>query len=284
MPTPAQFASVDVNCYIGPYPFREVPHPEPDILVKVLAREGIGSAWVGHLPGAWHRDPAASNRVLYKTLKPFRPTLLPAPMVRPDWPGWRNELDRAIEEGAQAVRAYPMQWRYGPGNAALAELAYACGESGLVLQLAVRFEDLRQRHSLDTAGDLSAAAVRAIARLPESRCHLMVLGGGKELIEEIHWGLTEAEQLRVWYDFGWVWGPPDDHFAGLVRTIGPKRFVVGTMWPLRLTQQSRALIDLLDDAARESLVLAEGREIAAHALSDASHGADTRASRMHELD
>lgn len=255
------FASVDVNCWIGGYPFRDVPHPDPEILVKVLAREGIESAWVGYLPGAFHRDPAPANRILYAALKSHAPILLPAPIIRPDWPGWRDELARAVEAGAPAVRAYPMQWGYGPGHPALAELAVACGEAGVVLKLTVRFEDLRQRHSMDNAGDLSAAAVRAIARLPESRCHLMVLGAGRELIEEIHWGLTPAEQARVWYDFGWVWGPPDDHFAHLMRTMGGERFVVGTMWPLRLTQQSRVLIDLLDDDLREKVRLAEGRDV-----------------------
>jgi hypothetical protein len=29
-----------------------VPHPDPDVLVRVLDREGITSAWVGHLPSA----------------------------------------------------------------------------------------------------------------------------------------------------------------------------------------------------------------------------------------
>jgi len=259
------FASVDVHCWIGGYPFREIPHPDPDVLVKVLTREGFGTAWVGHLPGAFHRDPTASNRALYTALGPYAPTLLPAPIVRPDWPGWRVELERAKSEGAMAVRAYPMQWGYGPESSALAELAYACGESGLILQLTVRFEDLRQRHPMDSAGDLSAAAVRAVARLPESRCHLMVLGGGRELIEEIYWGLTTAEQARVWFDFGWVWGPPENHFAHLVRTMSGQRFVVGSAWPLRLTQQCRALVDLLPPAAFPAFVLAEGAAIAHHA-------------------
>ena len=270
------FASVDVNCWIGGYPFREVPHPEPGVLLKVLAREGMQSAWVGYLPGAFHRDPVPANQALYEALAPYAPTLRPAPIVRPDWPGWREELTRAVEMGVPAVRAYPMQWGYAAGNPALAELAFACGEAGVVLQLTVRFEDLRQRHAMDTAGDLSAAAVRAIARLPESRCHLMVLGAGRDLVEEIHWGLTPVEQSRVWYDFGWVWGPPDDHFEHLVRTIGGERFVVGTAWPLRLSQQSRTLVDLLSDETQLALMLGEGNEIATRAQNSAKIHAEKR--------
>ena len=27
---------IDVNAFIGPYPFRYVPHPDPEVLVRVL--------------------------------------------------------------------------------------------------------------------------------------------------------------------------------------------------------------------------------------------------------
>jgi hypothetical protein len=132
----------------------------------------------------------------------------------------------------------------GPHDAGLRALALACGALGLPLVLTVRFEDLRQRHPLDVAGDLSAAHVRALAR-SGAEVRLVVTGAGRELIEETHWGLTPDEQRRVYWDFAWVWGPPEDHFAHLVRTIGAERFVYGTHWPLRLTQNSRANLDLL---------------------------------------
>jgi len=110
--------------------------------------------------------------------------------------------------------------------------------------LTVRFEDLRQRHSMDGAGDLSAAAIRALARSGE-RVRLIVTAAGREMIEEVHWGLTPAEQQRVFWDISWIWGPPEDHLAKLLRTVGPERFVFGTQWPLRLTQTPRANLDLL---------------------------------------
>jgi hypothetical protein len=150
------------------------------------------------------------------------------------------------------VRAYPAQWGLGPRHPALSELALACGEAGLALQVTVRFEDLRQRHPLDNAGDVPAATLRGIARLVGSRCHLVVAGAGRELIEETHWGLTPEEQRRVWYDFGWTWGAPEEHFAHLVRTLGAARLAWGSFWPLRLTQQCRSLIDLLPDDVRAS--------------------------------
>lgn len=237
---------VDVSAWIGSFPFRELPHPDAEVLAtRVLQREGFTGAWVGHLPGAFQRDPRESNRALYRLLAPYRETLNPAPIVRPDWPRWESTLDEAIAEGASSVRIYPAQWGLAPGHRGLEALAVACGERGVVLHVTVRFEDLRQRHALDIAGDVSGALLRGIARVPGSHCHLVVAGAGRDLVEEVHWGLTPDESSRVWYDFGWMWGPPEDQFEHLVRSMGPDRLAWGTFWPFRLTQQCRSLIDLL---------------------------------------
>ena len=237
---------VDVHTWIGAYPFRHVPHPDPEVLVRVLARENVATAWVGHLPSAFHRDPTPGNEELFARLEPHRDVLKPAPAVRPDWPQWERTLRDVAERGAVAIRAYPLQWGMGAADGPMRALALACGDAGLPLVLTTRFEDLRQRHWMDAAGDLGAAAVRTLARAGTS-VRLVVLGAGREMIEESHWGLTPDEQRRVWWDISWIWGPPDDHLAHLLRTAGPARFVFGTGWPMRLTQVPRANLELLPD-------------------------------------
>ncbi|HXT15172.1 MAG TPA: hypothetical protein VN706_06050 [Gemmatimonadaceae bacterium] len=243
--------TTDVNALIGPYPFRYVPHPDPDVLIRVLDREQIDRAWVGHLPSAFYRDPTQGNAELYRALERFPDRLQPVPTIRPDWPRWRDELRRAASANSPAVRAYPPQWGMGPHDAGMRELAIAAGEHRMALLLTVRFEDLRQRHPMDSAGDLSAASIRSLARAGE-RVRLVVTAAGREMIEEVHWGLTAEEQRRVYWDISWVWGPPEDHLAKLFRMIGSERFVFGTQWPLRLTQTPRANLDLLPDDVRGS--------------------------------
>jgi hypothetical protein len=237
---------IDCNALIGAYPFRYVPHPEPDALARVLGREELTGAWVGHLPSAFYRDPTPGNAELFTALEPYRSVLEPVPTIRPDWPRWQRALEECAKLGVPAVRAYPPQWGLGPHDAHMLALARACGELGIVLVLTVRFEDLRQRHSLDTAGDLTAAAVRALARV-SAATRIIVTAAGRELIEEVHWGLTPDEQTRVYWDISWIWGPPEDHLAKLLRSVGASRFVYGTQWPLRLAQTPRANLDLLPD-------------------------------------
>ena len=234
---------VDVHCWIGGYPWRHVPHPEPAVLRRVIEREGIAEAWVGHLPSAWWRDPAHGNDELLLALKPHVPALRPVFTIRPDWPRWHDHIAAALRADAPAVRAYPMQQGLGADHPALLELAHACAEAGLALVLTARFEDVRQRHPHDTAGDLTAAHVRTIVR--GSAVQLIVAAPSRALIEETHWGCTAVERERVTWDISWLWGPPEDDFAHLLRTIGPERFVFGTGWPLRLVQVPRANLDLL---------------------------------------
>lgn len=236
--------TLDVSALIGAYPFREIPHPDPETLLRVLDREEIREAWVGHLPTVFHRDPHHGNLALYQAVANHRDRLHAAAVVRPDWPAWESELARAVHEGAHAIRAYPAHWGLGPESRRLDELAAACAENKLPLVLTVRFEDGRQRHRLDVAGDLPAATVRCVARAGTD-ARIVVTAAGRAFIEETHWGLTPAERSRVWYDTSWIWGPPEDDFAHLMRTVGPERFVYGTGWPLRLAQVTRANLSLL---------------------------------------
>jgi hypothetical protein len=242
---------IDVNALIGPYPFRQVPHPDPATLVRVMDREEIAQAWVGHLPSAFYRDPAPGSKELFKLLHPYAARLLPVPAVRPDWPDWCDQVTAAAEEGAVAIRAYPPQWGLGPDDPRMMELAGACAERRLPLVLTVKFEDARQRHPMDVSGELQPAAVRALARA-STGAQILVTAAGRDFVEEVHWGLTSAERARVAWDISWIWGPPEDHLAHLLQTVGVGPFAFGTMWPLRLTQVARANLSLLPDALRSS--------------------------------
>jgi hypothetical protein len=122
---------------------------------------------------------------------------------------------------------------------------------------------MRQRHWMDSAGDLTGAAVRALVRA-SSRVRVLVTSAGRALIEEVHWGLTPEERSRLWWDISWIWGPPEDDFAHLLRTVGANRFVYGSAWPLRLAQTPRANLELLPDELRHA-TLADAERVVSSA-------------------
>jgi len=235
---------IDCNAFIGAYPWRKVPHTSPGEVLKSLDRANIDSAWITHLPSLFWRDPTEGNAWLYETArkeKRFRPV----PSVHPGLTHWRTVLLDAATAGAPAVRCDPLYAGLDPAGAEMRELAAACGAARLPLMLAVRLEDGRQRHPNDRSGELPAASVRALIR-SDSDVRLLITHADRSFIEEVHFGSTPDEARRLWWDICWIWGPPEDHFATLLDTIGIDRFVFGTGQPLRLPENSVAKLDLLD--------------------------------------
>ena len=235
---------LDVNSFLGSYPFRRVPGTSPDALLRALDRVAVDQAWVTHLPGIFWRDPAAGNPWLYETTARHE-RLRPVPAVHPGLGGWEAALTEARAEGVPAVRCDPAYYGLDPAGTELRSLAQACASEGLPLMLAVRLEDSRQRHPNDRAGELPPWAVRTLVR-SDPRVRLIITHADRPFIEEVHFGSTPEESSRILWDICWIWGPPEDHLETLLRTVGVERFVFGTGQPLRLPENSVAKLDLLD--------------------------------------
>ena len=252
---------VDVNAFLGSYPYRRVPGTSADAIIAAMDRVGIDEAWVSHLPGIFWRDPAAGNDWLLQTAGRFA-RLLPVPAVHPEMAGWESVVATAAELGAPAIRADPTFYGIAPNGPSMRALAAACGGAGLPLMLAVRLEDGRQRHPNDHASDLPAAAVRTLIRA-DPRVRLIITHADRPFVEEVHFGATPEEAKRIWWDISWVWGPPEDHLETLLRTVGPARFVFGTGQPLRIPENAIAKLDLLELSPADRAAIESGNAGAA---------------------
>ena len=251
----------DCNAFLGAYPWRKVPGTSPDALVKALDRTAIDVAWITHLPSLFWRDPTDGNAWLYQTAREEK-RFKPVPTVHPGLAQWEEVLADAANGGAPAVRCDPLYLGLEPAGGEMRVLSAACGAARLPLMLAVRLEDGRQRHPNDRVGELPAAAVRALIRSdPEVR--LLVTHADRGFVEEVHFGSTPEQARRIWWDVSWIWGPPEDHLATLLDTVGIERFVFGTGQPLRLPEASVAKLDLLDLSAerREAIESKNVREL-----------------------
>lgn len=237
--------TTDIAAFVGPYPYRRVAEPTPAWLLKQMDRLGIDLAWVGYLPSAFYRDPGSGNHDLIRQLQPHRDRLAAVPAIHPGFPGWQDELNQAVEAGAPAIRVFPMQLGIDPAGGEMRVLASAAAAAGMPIVLTIRFEDARQRHAGDRSAELPASAIRTLVR-SDPQVRLIVSHAERSLIEEVHFGSTPDEAARILWDIAWVWGPPEDHLALLIATIGIERFVLGTGMPLRIPDTPFARLDLLD--------------------------------------
>ena len=209
-----------------------------------MDRVGIEQAWVSHLPSLFWRDPMEGNSWLYETAARSE-RLHSVPAIHPGLPGWEQAAAEAKERAAPAIRCDPCYYGLSPHGPEMRALAAACGRLRLPLVLAVRLEDGRQRHPNDTAPELAPSSLRALIR-SDPRVRILVTHADRAFVEEVHFGSTQEEAERLWWDICWIWGPPEDHLETLLRTIGVRRFVFGSSMPLRLPENSVAKLDLLD--------------------------------------
>jgi uncharacterized protein len=235
---------IDVNCFVGSYPYRRVPGTSPEALLRAMDRVEIDRAWVSHLPSVFWRDPAEGNDWLYRIGRQYE-RLTPVPAVHPGLDGWDQVVAQARGEGAPAVRSDPTYYGLDPAGSEMRALANRCGAERLPLMMAVRLEDARQRHPNDRASELPPSAVRSLIRSHED-VHIVITHADRPFIEEVHFGSTPLESARIWWDICWIWGPPEDHLETLLQTVGEQRFLFGTGQPLRLPENSVAKLDLLD--------------------------------------
>ncbi|HEX9894566.1 MAG TPA: hypothetical protein VGA78_11620 [Gemmatimonadales bacterium] len=247
---------IDVNAFLGPYPFRSHPDTTPSGLLQAMDRVAIQEAWVSHLSAIFWRDPMEGNASLYQTADQH-PRLRPVPALHPELPGWPRALAEAAERHAPCVRADPTFYSLPPAGHAMRALAAACGDRGLPLLLAVRLEDGRQRHPHDRAEVLPPSAVRSLIR-SDPKVRLIVTHADREFVEEVHFGATPAEAERILWDICWIWGPPEDHLAQLLHTVGVERFAFGSGMPMRLPEASVCKLDLLDLTPAERELLDSG--------------------------
>src|SRR2546430_12629715 len=96
---PRRLMRIDVNAFLGAYPYRRVPATSPDGLLHAMTRAGIDEAWGSHLPSLFWRQPIEGNARLYATAA-REPRLKPVPAVHPGLSGWAGALGEAAERAA----------------------------------------------------------------------------------------------------------------------------------------------------------------------------------------
>lgn len=243
----------DVNTFIGAYPFRDIGDASIGSLAEQLRVNGTSEAWVSNLPAVFWRDPASGNAGLVAACRASA-GMRPVPAIHPGTPGWEAELDRAADAAAPCVRADAAFYGLAPAGPEMQRLAAACADRDVALMMAVRLEDIRQRHPNDAIPELAPSAVRTLIR-SHPRFRLIVTHAEREFVEQVHFGATPDEAERILWDICWIWGPAEDHLELLLETVGAERFAFGSGAPLRIADNSAVKLELLDlDAATASLV------------------------------
>jgi len=149
---------IDINTWIGHWPFRQLRHNTAAALVRRLDRCGIDRAVVANLNGVLYKSPHSANEEIASQTRRYRDRLLPFASLNPMFPGWREDLRRCAEDlELTGIRLYPQYQQYELTDPQALELIDEVAALGWVVQVPMRIVDRRQRHPWDLARDLTPA-------------------------------------------------------------------------------------------------------------------------------
>lgn len=220
---------IDMYAHVGHWPFRRLSYNTPVGLMGLMERFCIGKALVSNFECILYRDVHDGNLDLWESVKPFSEKLLPAYVINPAFPGWKDDLLECIEGlKAKAIKLYPNYHGYsicdGPGLDCLRE----AGRLGLPVLVVVRVLDERGHHPLllvppVTIEDITMAA----GKVPGTT---LIACGAREY--EISGALRSCPGLsNLFFEISNV-ASPLASIVALVELFGSSNLVFGTNMPL----------------------------------------------------
>ena len=231
---------IDVNAYIGHWPFRRLPHNTAEALVRQMDRHGIDLAMVATLHGVFYKNAHAANEELAEETLAFADRLLPVATLNPIYPGWREDLRRCAEElGLRGLRLYPQYHGYTLTDPEALELINAATELGWTVGVPMRLVDRRQRHRWDLADDLRPRDfVAALEARPDVKW--MILSAleldGKALPREARF-LIEISRMDAVLR---------RNIQGLLGALGPGHLAFGSGMAFKTPEPALLKLRLLD--------------------------------------
>ena len=173
---PSRPGIIDVNVNLSRWPFRRLPCDQLPRFVDKLRACGVAQAWAGSFDGVFHKDIGSVNARLVSQCKKCQPgLLLPMGTVNPMLPDWREDLRRCHEDYQMpGIRLHPNYHGYQLDAPVFAELLTLAERRRLIVQMAVRIEDLRMQHPLMQVPDVDVEPLRdLIAARPQLRLVLL---------------------------------------------------------------------------------------------------------------
>lgn len=227
---------IDVNVSLGQYPFRRLPHDDPDLLREMLREAGVTEAWVGNLDALLHRDLASVNDRLVKLCDAKGQGLFrPFGTIDPTLPHWVNEWRRCREiHQMTGLRLYPAYHGYDWDHPGAIELLQVAAGERVPIQIVWRIEDERTEHPLLKPARLTAEPLlKQVQEL--SGLKLMILNGQRDLKPAQTVSLAETGPVQ--FDLAMLEG-----LAGISRWLrqhAPGSLVLGSYAPVFVHASAR---------------------------------------------
>ena len=222
---------VDVNAYIGHWPFLQLQYNNCRGILDRMNRFGVDLSVVSNLNGIFYKNTQSANRELSDALKSSRQfgnRFIPFAVINPVYGGWRDDLETSLDKlGMKGIRLYPQYHDYTPDDPSCIELVKRVRDRGLPVALSLRMVDNRQRSWMDIEKEWSLKDIMPLVReVPDAKFLILNVANGAHLSDEESALLKRAGVLMD------TSGRALTNLGDLLGKYGKDKFAFGTHAPI----------------------------------------------------
>lgn len=187
-------SAIDVNCFLGHWPFRKIRKDSFADLQAVHRKNGIGGGYVSSLDSIFYNDPFEGDMELHEIIRDsdYRQIL----SINPVLPCWKDDIRRGRKQiDIRGVRVYPGYHPYDINDKLMDELCDVLGKSGIPLVLTVRLEDARMCSLMQEKAPSTDEISRFLRRHPDNT--ILLTGMFLDEIRKIQQDILAADRVFV---------------------------------------------------------------------------------------
>ncbi len=236
---------IDINAWLGHYPYRQLRGATATELVATMRASQIDCAVVSSIDAVFYNNPQPGNLELAQAVAPYSGQLVPFATINPTYADWEHDLTICQELGMRGVRAFPGYHGYDVGDRNCTALLSAATERGLPVAFSVRLTDRRQRHWLDPIDEIDQRAlVRALCAHPDGR--FLILNG---LAEPEIWSPLVGRRVLIDFSRATVLDialtPQSFNIPSLIACLGADHLAFGSGIPFNVPHPALLKLELL---------------------------------------
>lgn len=253
---------IDVNSYIGHWPFRQITNSTAEGLIKRMDGAEIEKAAVSSINAIFYKDSQQGNLELIEQINDWKDRFIPFAVINPTYPGWKKDFLYCIDIlGMKGLELYPYYHQYNLNDEPSVELLNLAAEKKIPVHLPCAVEDLRQRHWMDRTRNLKIDELeQALTLCPDT--DFIVTNGSTHTFAKHLKTTTDKRNGKVFYDFARVevFTPA---FDSLLEAAGADHIVFGSVHPFQYvdTQLIKLHYSSLNNIEKEKIMSRNLKEL-----------------------
>jgi len=260
--------AIDLTVFMGQWPTRLQIRADAEDLSAMADRLGLSGMCVSHIASLFGFDTRSGNEELFReAAKDER--IWPFAILNPVEPGWEQELEWAVKEGARGIRLVPGYHGYSLTSPQALDLLERVKEQGLPVHLCVRLEDERLVHPRVPLVPVKFHEIAEFLRLTGD-LPVMLSGLRAREWDSVSEHLNEGHRTgRVVLDL-WFTNGPVGAVASLCRSGFASRLGYGSCAPIQVPEATALQLAAADIGADQRTALCRGNAAALLFRNDAA--------------